>query len=400
MSLYQKTYINLKSYQGGNNLKLKIIDIIEDYTCYIVKLSNEKYIRLGVDELKYLMTKLEYENEKEILLPQSENVLSNDIKKVIDNKIKEYKSYEKEKSDSGISMIKLVTINPDKFLNFFYRYSKCIYSMPVFVVYIFFNIVCFFLIGNNGEKITNDLSNLQLDTVSIIVLYTAMILTLMLHEIGHATVCKKYGGKVTKMGVVLFFLAPCLYCDVSDIYMFRGKKGKILVSVAGLYINSIMSLIAIFFYCTLNTSDSISSLLLLYYIANVGFIIYNLIPFVKLDGYWLLAGLLNISNLYMKSLICALVSVFDRRLLNNIKISRIKRNIMSIYGFISLIFRPVFWMCALIEIRLYLQFNINKYIIDIGSVMVLIFIIVDLYKFYREVFVKYKTERVSIVNFL
>lgn len=381
-------------------MKLKILDISEEEDCYIVKLSNEKYIRLGINELKYLLITLEYDDIDKISFKDRDYVLSDNIKDIIDKKIEEYSKAESDKVHNEISMIKLLTINPDKFLKYFYKFSRYFYSMPLFIVYIILNIMTFFFMGKYNTRIAEDLQNIHLDISSIVYIYITMLLTVMLHELGHATVCKKYGGKVTKMGMVLFFLTPSLYCDVSDIYMFNNRKGKMFVSLAGIYVNSFLSLIAICMYFMLPQGGDLCNLLLLYYIASVGFIIYNLIPFVKLDGYWFLASVLNVNNFYMKSSICTLTALFDRKLLKKANVSRKKRNLMVTYGFISLVFRPVFWTFTLFEVKRYLEFNLNKYVLVAGLIIILTIILTDLFKYYKELIVKFKTQRASIIQFI
>lgn len=383
-------------------MELKIVNIVKENDYYIIKLNNDKYLRLGINELRYLMTKLECDSSIDISLDTTKNDISDNVKKLIDEKIEEYSNNKSRRFDGGVSMIKLVTINPDKFLNCIYKFCKYFFSLPSIIIYILLNILTFYLMGQgqNNKKIINDLSNLHINVTTIIILYISIIITLILHEIGHATVCKKYGGKVTKMGIVLFFLLPCMYCDVSDVYILNNKKRKLYVSAAGLYVNSFLSVVSILLYFSLNTSKAISDFLLFYYVANVGFVIYNLIPFVKLDGYWLLASILNINNLYIKSIICTLTAIFDNKLIKNINISNSKKNIMIIYGFCSLIFRPVFWTFTLISIRQQIMHSLNEYLINIGLVIVVFIVLVDLVKFYKELYVKYHTQRSSIINFL
>lgn len=383
-------------------MQLKILNVISENDYYIVKLSNDKYLRLGVNELSYLVSKLECDSSLEILFDSNITEISDNIKKIIDDKIEEYSNSQNSRFEGGLSMIKLVTVNPDKFLNRTYKYYKIFFSVPSVIIYVLLNIFTFYLMGQekNNERIIADLSSLKINISTIIIVYMALVITLILHEIGHATVCKKYGGKVTKMGIVLFFLLPAMYCDVSDIYVVKNKKRKLYVSVAGLYVNSFWATVSILMYFLFHTSDTVANFLLFYFIANVGFIMYNLIPFVKLDGYWLLASILDINNLYVKSIICALTSIFDSKSVKNMKVSSKKKNIMIIYGYCAIIFRPVFWSFTLITIKQEFGNGLYHSSVSIAIDLMAFIVIIDLLKFYKEIYKKYHTQRSNIIGFL
>lgn len=384
-------------------MQLKIVNIVKENDYYIAKLNNDKYLRLGINELAYLMKKVECDSLVDFTNDTGVQDVPDSVKNVIDKKIEEYSNAKgSSRFEGGLSMIKLVTINPDKFLNRIYKFCKYFFSLPSVIIYVILNILAFYLMGqsSNNQRIIDDLSNLKINISTIVVIYISIVITLMLHEIGHATVCKKYGGRVTKLGIVLFFLLPCMYCDVSDVYILQNKKRKLYVSVAGLYVNSFLSVISIILYFVLSQSKAVGDFLLFYYVANVGFIIYNLIPFVKLDGYWLLASILDINNLYTKSIICSIVAIFDRKLMKKASVSKIKRNVMIIFGFCSMIFRPIFWSFTLVSIKQQLGNSLSSNVINIGIGIVAVIVVIDLIKFYKDVYIKYHTQRQGIVNFL
>lgn len=120
--------------------------------------------------------------------------------------------------------------------------------------------------------------------------------TVFFHELGHASACMKHGGNHGEIGFGFYLLSPVLYADVSDIWKLAVDK-RIIVNLAGIYMQVLIGFIfgclylynGNYFYLGLMTSVTGISLL------------YNLNPFLRSDGYWILSDLLRINNLRKKS---------------------------------------------------------------------------------------------------
>ncbi|HKU44886.1 MAG TPA: site-2 protease family protein [Polyangiales bacterium] len=128
-------------------------------------------------------------------------------------------------------------------------------------------------------------------------LYASILLTIGMHELAHALVCKHFGARVHRMGVMLFYLNPVAYCDISDSWRLVQRKAKILIAAAGIFVQAVLASAALSGWML-----SGKAILLHYTAVNAGLIAFNLIPFVKLDGYWMLVHLLNEPNLRWKAL--------------------------------------------------------------------------------------------------
>jgi len=48
------------------------------------------------------------------------------------------------------------------------------------------------------------------------------------------------------MGVMLLVFSPCLYCDVTDSWMLPDKRRRMIIAAAGMYLETILSALAIF----------------------------------------------------------------------------------------------------------------------------------------------------------
>lgn len=121
------------------------------------------------------------------------------------------------------------------------------------------------------------------------------------HEFGHGLSCKVYGGECHEMGVMLLCFSPCLYCDVSDSWTLKNKWKRIMIGAAGMYIEAIISGIAIFVWAYTETGLMHHLCLNIFFVTSITTVIFNANPLMRFDGYYMLADFLEIPNLRPKA---------------------------------------------------------------------------------------------------
>jgi len=137
--------------------------------------------------------------------------------------------------------------------------------------------------------------NLALLWLSIIVIKT-------LHEFGHATTCRHFGGEVHEMGVCFMLFTPCGYVDASDAWMMRHKRHKLYVTLAGVFTELIIASIAAHLWLVLPDGIGRSLAFNAMIVASVNTLIFNINPLMRFDGYYVLCDLLEIPNLRAKAM--------------------------------------------------------------------------------------------------
>lgn len=73
------------------------------------------------------------------------------------------------------------------------------------------------IILHSCGQMLNDIQHYNFNLYNIIFLGLLSVFNTVLHEMGHAVSCTKFGGKVISMDLMLFFFFPCFFVDVSDI---------------------------------------------------------------------------------------------------------------------------------------------------------------------------------------
>jgi putative peptide zinc metalloprotease protein len=121
----------------------------------------------------------------------------------------------------------------------------------------------------------------------------------LLHELGHATAAYKNKIVPAEIGTGLYFLFPVFYADVTETWRLNPRK-RLMVNLGGVYMQVLVNIGLIIFI--LSGSGGVHrEFIVQIIIANTFSIGVNLIPFLKLDGYWLVADLFNIPNLQRSS---------------------------------------------------------------------------------------------------
>ncbi len=116
----------------------------------------------------------------------------------------------------------------------------------------------------------------------------------LFHELGHVAACKPAGIKNGEIGIGIYLIFPVFYSDISNLWT-ATKQQRIIANLAGVFNQYLYALIlyGIFYFTDYKIFLTISILII---IDGV----YQLYPFVRSDGYWILSDALSIPNLQQK----------------------------------------------------------------------------------------------------
>lgn len=186
--------------------------------------------------------------------------------------------------------------------------------------------------------------------------YLCFLITVSLHEIGHGITCKHYGGRVNDVGVIIFGLViPGAYCNISDIYLFKNKWHRLYALLAGLYTQFLIATIAAIGALIFTGNTIISDLCYIGFFSATASTVINLIPLIKLDGYYILTNLLDEYNLQAQAAnyISNLSNWwFYGEKMPKQSLSRGQKLLYLIYGSLSLLFikvLPIFFIFFLVN---------------------------------------------------
>ena len=124
-----------------------------------------------------------------------------------------------------------------------------------------------------------------------------LALTKILHELGHAYTVTRYGGRVPTMGLAFLLLYPMLYTDTSDAYRLTSRRARLAVGLAGIRVELMLALLATFIWSFLPDGPIRSAVFMVATATWISTLLINLSPFLRFDGYYILADWVDIPNL-------------------------------------------------------------------------------------------------------
>lgn len=131
------------------------------------------------------------------------------------------------------------------------------------------------------------------------ILFIISNIFIIFHEIGHSCANLKFNLPVKKIGFGIYFIIPVFFSNVTGIWLLPKKK-RVIVNVAGIYFQLLLSSIFIAIFFIFN--DLAIRKILLYFISsNTLVALYSFIPFFRNDGYWIYSDVFNIPNLMFRS---------------------------------------------------------------------------------------------------
>jgi putative peptide zinc metalloprotease protein len=124
----------------------------------------------------------------------------------------------------------------------------------------------------------------------LLLILLATIASAAFHELGHAAALHYGGGHPRSMGAGLYIVYPAFFTDVSDNYRL-GRWARVRTDLGGFYFNLLFSIGLVALYAL--TGQEV--LLLVVSLANLE-ILRQLMPLMRLDGYWVLADLTGVPD--------------------------------------------------------------------------------------------------------
>lgn len=134
-----------------------------------------------------------------------------------------------------------------------------------------------------------------------ILVWLAMLVIGVMHESAHGLTCKHFGGEVHEIGFLLLYLLPGFYCNVSEAWLFQEKSKRLWVTFAGVWFELFLWAAAVLIW-RVTVPGTLVHHLAIAVLSVCGIqTLFNILPLLKLDGYYLLSDWLEIPNLHQRA---------------------------------------------------------------------------------------------------
>ncbi len=230
-------------------------------------------------------------------------------------------------------------VNPAKLLKLLSPIGWLLFHPAIIVLNLILAMgVLVFMIGH-FEEIESKIPTIEqlLSSQGIIGLILMLAIIKVLHEIGHALSCQRYGGECFEIGLILLAFIPTLYCNVTDAWTFPERWKRIMVSFAGVYVEICLAALAAIGWFLTDPGLLNAMLFNIVALCSLNTLLVNGNPLLRYDGYYILSDLTEQPNLgaqgsaAVKEFLSSWIWVPDQRTVTS-------RPIL-IYGLMSFLYR-------------------------------------------------------------
>ena len=126
------------------------------------------------------------------------------------------------------------------------------------------------------------------------------------HELGHAYIATRFGARVPSMGVAFLVMLPMFYTDVTDAWKLKNRRARLLIGLGGIMVELALAGIALFLWAILPEGAARTAAFFVATTSLLTTLLVNISPFMRFDGYHVLADLLRVHNLQPRAFALAL----------------------------------------------------------------------------------------------
>jgi putative peptide zinc metalloprotease protein len=176
-------------------------------------------------------------------------------------------------------------------------------SAPAAVIYVLLFVAAVRIVVTHTAEVAAAWTSVTQFPGPELLLWMVVVLgaTRLVHELGHAVVCKLCGGECHEIGFMLFLFAPTVYCDVSDAWTFSSKWARMAVSAAGIGVELIVASVAILLWHFSEPGTFHDVCFLTAVLCSVNTLLLNGNPLLRYDGYHVMADYVEMPGLAQRA---------------------------------------------------------------------------------------------------
>ena len=195
------------------------------------------------------------------------------------------------KADPLLALKFKFTLLPERGVNFLAALLRPLFWPPMILAAVVgFVVLDVWYFATHG--VAQSLRDLIYQPLVVLMIYGFLIVSVLWHELGHATACRYGGARPGRIGFGIYLVWPAFFTDVTDALKL-GKGGRFRTDLGGIYFNILFSL-AVGGVYFLTGFEPILVLILMQHLM----MLYNLMPFLRLDGYHAISDLTGVPDLF------------------------------------------------------------------------------------------------------
>jgi putative peptide zinc metalloprotease protein len=191
--------------------------------------------------------------------------------------------------------------DPEDFLDRHFHKVGWIFSKWVGLAWVLLMLYTALEAAQHWPQISHHFSINALSPYNLLLMFLLYPPLKFVHELGHAFSAKLEGGEVHEMGINFLLFMPVPYVNVSTATHFRSRYKRMLVSAAGILVESFFAALGLLLFLAAQPGLVQSIGFNIFLIGGISSLFFNGNPLLKYDGYYVLADGLGIPNLFQRS---------------------------------------------------------------------------------------------------
>lgn len=185
--------------------------------------------------------------------------------------------------------------HPDRFLTKTKEIANIVFSKTTAIVMVFLAIVALYQLNLRWDEFTHTFSSI-FSLQGLFFYLIAFSFCKLCHELGHAYMCKRYGIPVPSLGVAFLVFWPVLYTDTTLSWSLNNNQ-RMRIALAGMWVETYVTILAALAWCNFDNQTLRSICYLIITVNWMASLLINVSPFMRFDGYYVLADYLRMPNL-------------------------------------------------------------------------------------------------------
>jgi len=191
-------------------------------------------------------------------------------------------------------------LKPDPYLKKIRVFIDLLFTRQFLILLCFSACVAVYLVAQQWSLFSHSFMY-NLTPEGLLATVGMMSLSKVVHELGHAFAASQFGCRVPSMGVALLLGMPVLWTDVTDAWRLPRRRDRLIIDAAGIIAELSLAVLATILWTVLPDGAWRSGSYLLASTAWLITLTINLNPFMRFDGYHLIADAWDIPNLQDRS---------------------------------------------------------------------------------------------------
>lgn len=200
----------------------------------------------------------------------------------------------------GFVALRIPLYDPDRLLQKAMPLVRAVYTRVGFMFWLLLILAGIKVAIDNSDRLFTQSQDL-LAPGNLLLLYLGFLIAKVVHEFSHAAACRRFGGEVHVIGVLLVVFAPLPYVDASASWGFRHRWQRLLVGSAGMLAEFALAAVAVMVWANTAPGPLNAVAYNVMIVASISTVVFNMNPLLRFDGYYMLVDTLDIPNLYQRS---------------------------------------------------------------------------------------------------